>query len=86
MYAGRKTAETMLGTWEQVAQAEDEEDLEEEPFRSLTDKERATLQAFIDTLEANQERDPKWALTGPGSPHPEGTLHYLRGGVPVWRS
>jgi len=33
-----------------------------------------------------QERDPKWSLTGPGSPHPEGTLRYLPGGVPVWRS
>ena len=62
MYAGRKTAETMLGTWEQVANTEDAEDLEEEPFTSLTPTERATLQAFIDTLEANQERDPKCAV------------------------
>src|SRR5439155_16017308 len=61
MYAGRKTAEGMLGTWEQVANAENEEDLEEGPCTSLTEKERATLQAFIDTLEANQERDPKCA-------------------------
>jgi Helicase conserved C-terminal domain len=62
MYAGRKTAETMLGTWEQVANTEEVEDLEEEPFTSLTPTERATLQAFIDTLEANQERDPKCAV------------------------
>src|SRR5215831_1622178 len=41
MYAGRKTAETMLGTWEQVANAEDEEELEEGPFTSLTEEERA---------------------------------------------
>jgi hypothetical protein len=59
MYAGRKTAEYMLGTWEQVATAEDEEDLDEDPCMSLTPTERAKLQAFIDTLEANQERDPK---------------------------
>jgi len=62
MYAGRKTAETMLGTWEQVANTEDAEDLEEAPFTSLTPTERATLQAFIATLEANQERDPKCAV------------------------
>ncbi len=35
MYAGRKTAEYMLGTWEQVATAEDEEDLDEDPCMSL---------------------------------------------------
>jgi hypothetical protein len=57
MYADRKTAEeTMLGTWEQVANTEEAEDLEEEPFTSLTPIERTTLQALIDTLEANQER------------------------------
>ena len=59
MYAGRKTAENMLGTWEQVAEAEDEEELETETFKSLTPTERVKLQAFIETLEANQERDPK---------------------------
>jgi hypothetical protein len=62
MYAGRKTAETMLGTWEQVADTEDADDPEEEPCKTLTDRERATLQAFIETLEANQERDPKCAV------------------------
>ncbi|HEX7896760.1 MAG TPA: hypothetical protein VF950_03315 [Planctomycetota bacterium] len=31
------------------------------------------------------ERDPKWPLTGPGSPRFEGTMRYLRGGVPSWR-
>ena len=29
-------------------------------------------------------RDPKWPLTGPGSPRFEGTMRYLRGG-PSWR-
>jgi superfamily II DNA or RNA helicase len=60
MCAGRQTAENMLGTWEQVTAAEDEEELETETFKSLTPAERAKLQAFIATLEANQERDPKY--------------------------
>jgi superfamily II DNA or RNA helicase len=60
MYAGRQTAENMLGTWEQVAETEDEEEPEAETFKSLTPTERARLQAFIATLEANQERDPKY--------------------------
>jgi superfamily II DNA or RNA helicase len=59
MYAGRKTAENMLGTWEPIAAAEDEDDADEAAFKSLTPAERARLQAFIATLEANQERDPK---------------------------
>jgi hypothetical protein len=62
MYAGRRTAEAMLDTWQQVADTEDEEDIGEEPFTSLTPTERTTLQAFIDTLGANQERDPKCAV------------------------
>jgi hypothetical protein len=31
------------------------------------------------------EQDPKWSLTGPGSPRFEGTMRYLRGGVPAWK-
>jgi hypothetical protein len=62
MYAGRKAAEAMVGTWQQVTDTEDEEDLGEEPFTSLTPTERTTLQAFIDTLEAHQGRDPKCAV------------------------
>jgi superfamily II DNA or RNA helicase len=60
MYAGRQTAENMLATWKQVDEAEDEEELETETFKSLTPAERTRLQAFIATLEANQERDPKY--------------------------
>jgi len=38
MYAGRKTAETMLSTWQQVAYTEDEEvTWKEDPSRSLTE-------------------------------------------------
>jgi hypothetical protein len=68
MYAGRKTAANMLGTWEQVIEAEDEEELEAETCKSLTPAERVKLQAFINTLEANQERDPKCSVV----------LHILR--------
>jgi hypothetical protein len=62
MYAGRNTAEDLLGSWQHVAEGEeeDEESLDAETFRSLTSTERAKLQAFVDALEANQERDPKY--------------------------
>ena len=61
MYAGRKTAETMLGTWQHLPDDEDEDDerVDDETFSTLTAVERAQLQAFIDALEANQDRDPK---------------------------
>jgi superfamily II DNA or RNA helicase len=62
IYAGRNTAEDLLGSWQQIAEGEDEdeESLEVETFRSLTPAERTKLQAFVDALEANQERDPKY--------------------------
>jgi hypothetical protein len=59
MYAGRKTAEDMLHTWQHITEGEDEEGIEDETFKSLTSAERSKLQAFIEALEANQERDPK---------------------------
>jgi Helicase conserved C-terminal domain len=64
IYAGRNTAEDLLGSWQQIAEGEDEdeESLEVETFRSLTPAERAKLQAFVDALEANQERDPKYGV------------------------
>jgi hypothetical protein len=37
-------------------------------------------------IPRSDERDPKWPLTGPGSPRAESTLRYLRRGVPSWRS
>jgi superfamily II DNA or RNA helicase len=61
IYAGRKTAEDMLSPWQDIGEAEDEE-LEEETFTSLTLDERTKIQAFIDALEANQERDPKYEV------------------------
>ena len=63
MYAGRRTAESMLNSWEQIDEAEDEEaDLVEDTFKTLTAEERAILQRFIGSLEANQERDPKYQI------------------------
>jgi hypothetical protein len=64
IYAGRNTAEDLLGSWQQIAEGEDEdeESLEVETFRSLTPAERAKLQAFVNALEANQERDPKYSV------------------------
>jgi hypothetical protein len=62
IYAGRNTAEDLLASWQQIAEGEDEdeESLEAETFRSLTPTERAKLRAFVDALEANQERDPRY--------------------------
>ena len=59
MYAGRQTAEALLSACQPLADDEDDETLEDEASRDLTPEERAKLQTFIDTMEANQERDPK---------------------------
>jgi hypothetical protein len=69
--AGRKTAEQMLGSWQEIetGRAVLEGDEEERDTgraasmsRTLTPEERALLKRFVDTLEANQERDPKYAV------------------------
>jgi hypothetical protein len=69
--AGRKTAEQMLGSWQEIesGQAVLEEDDEERDTgradavsRTLTGEERTLLKRFVETLEANQERDPKHAV------------------------
>jgi Helicase conserved C-terminal domain len=71
--AGRITAERMLGTWENLVE-DDEEDDDEFPSegpnetaaasisKSLTTQERVLLQKFVDALEANQDRDPKYEV------------------------
>ncbi|WP_204141379.1 phospholipase D-like domain-containing anti-phage protein [Halomicronema sp. CCY15110] len=61
IHAGAKTAEKMLGAWEDIEEEEDEEDRQEKP-RSLTPKERDILQQFLDKLEANKEDDPKYQV------------------------
>jgi len=71
--AGRITAEKMLDTWKDAEpQAEEDEDEAGDDdaqadavlsaSRTLTDGERALLKRFVQALQANQERDPKYAV------------------------
>lgn len=73
IYAGLTTARRMLADWETI-EASDEEEEEEadgnsnhtpvalDASRTLTEGERALLERFVAALEANQERDPKYAV------------------------
>src|SRR3990172_4021378 len=69
--AGKLTAEKMLGSWQDIeavaiCSEENEEEREdvstENMSRTLTEEERTLLQRFVKALEANQERDPKYAV------------------------
>ena len=63
--AGRLTVEKILHDWEHVDDSEDEESAGEGPldgFRTLTGPERDVLLRLQGTLEANRERDPKYAV------------------------
>lgn len=69
--AGQKTAEKMLGSWQNIdmvateAEDDDEEregDSTQEMSRTLTSEERDLLDRFAKALAANQERDPKYAV------------------------
>lgn len=69
--AGRLTAQGMLGSWQDIdsitesAEGNDEEagnDGIAGMSRTLTPEERALLERFVKALEANQERDPKYAV------------------------
>lgn len=69
--AGRITAEKMLGSWQDIDAAtvgvEGEDDETgggdtEGMSRTLTPEERTLLERFVKALEANQERDPKYAV------------------------
>ena len=69
--AGRNTATKMLASWQDIGAAAPEGDKEsedEDPAtsvsmgRTLTGEERELLERFLGTLEANQERDPKYAV------------------------
>lgn len=70
IYAGLKTAERMLENWESIDVEEDEDimfDDEEsgdisDLSRTLTSQERVLLERFNSSLEANQERDPKYEV------------------------
>lgn len=61
MEAGRRTVENMLAGWESLADDEDDEETLGQ-LRALTPPERAILERFLKALEANQERDPKYAI------------------------
>jgi hypothetical protein len=61
MEAGRHTVENMLAGWESIADDEDDEDTLGQ-FRTLTVNERGLLERFLNALEANRERDPKYAI------------------------
>ena len=73
IYAGRLTAEKILREWQlidfidQNGEEDDEQEAtqfllasENESNRTLTPEERRTLESLIDSLNANQERDPKY--------------------------
>jgi len=63
IYAGRNTAEKLLTEWKDLSQEDDEDEfteVEKDQYRTLTQKERALLETLIDSLDANQERDPKY--------------------------
>jgi len=64
IYAGMNTAKNMLDDWEDIESEDDsdEEVVEVEKLKSLTSAEREILQAFVNALEANQERDPKYQV------------------------
>lgn len=69
MIAGKNTAEKMLYNWGGVVTEEDyeEEDVSEEKalqseIKNITEEERDCLIKFIETLNANKEKDPKYKL------------------------
>jgi superfamily II DNA or RNA helicase len=72
MAAGRITAERLLGTWDEIVEDEEEEENAGEESneasaassisKSLTQQERLLLQRFVEALEANHDRDPKYAV------------------------
>jgi hypothetical protein len=73
IYAGRLTAEKILREWQFIDfydqdDGDDDEqetmpsllDFENDSNRTLTPEEKRTLESLIDSLNANQERDPKY--------------------------
>ncbi len=69
IYAGRKTAQMILDSWETIQSEEiEEEDTPEDEevatklSRTLTPREHFLLERFVSALDANQERDPKYGV------------------------
>jgi superfamily II DNA or RNA helicase len=70
IYAGRLTAQRMLGEWSEADIAEDDEpaDEQDQPLeptefgQSLLESERDILRRYVHALETSQDRDPKYAF------------------------
>ena len=62
IYAGKVTAENLLKEWAPTLEDEEEDPEAISLLRNLTNEERDVLIQFIDALEANQERDPKYSV------------------------
>ena len=60
MEAGRRTAQKMLHEWDSLEVDEEEDAVRE--LGQLTDRERDALSRLAAAMEANQERDPKYAV------------------------
>ncbi len=69
MVAGKNTAEKMLYNWSDALENENyeedeigEEFVNQSEIKNISDEERDCLIRFIDTLNANKEKDPKYKL------------------------
>lgn len=69
MIAGKNTAEKMLSNWGATSEENDYEfdefDIETEvsnEVKNITDEERQCLIRFVNTLEANKDKDPKYQI------------------------
>jgi len=67
IYAGMRTAQRMLDTWESIEEDEESEELFTEDLaaadvsKTLTNEEQDLLERLLAALQANQELDPKYA-------------------------
>ncbi|MGI8739935.1 MAG: SNF2-related protein [Gammaproteobacteria bacterium] len=61
MEAGKRTVEKMLAGWDALDDAEDDEESLSR-VRALAADERAILHRFVQSIAANQARDPKYAI------------------------
>jgi hypothetical protein len=60
--AGMNTARRLLGEWQQIEEEDDaDEEQDHQQIGSLTSAEAQKLRTLLDSLEANRERDPKFA-------------------------
>jgi len=74
IFSGMETAKRMLISWDDAVIAEEEDEPEDESTsentpkienhnsKTLTEHERSLLEQFVAALEANKERDPKYAV------------------------